>query len=684
MPAPDRIAKELSWLAFNERVLQEAADPRNPVIERVRFLGVFSSNQDEFFKVRVAEVRRKSMAEGSGREDSELRRLLSKIQQKIVSLSRQFDQIYQQVMTDLANKKIFFISSDDELSDKQRRWLEQHFRDKILRHIVPIWVSEDIHLDEHLEAEVTYLVVQIQRGSDQQHAIIDVPDRIPRFINVPPDRGHARNYFMLADEVIRHCLDQIFRPFVDYDSLRAWSMKFSRDSEYELDDDLDMSIIEKLTEGVKSRKTADPMRLSYDKNMPAELVSMLCAKLGIQDLDSVIAGGRYRNFRDFIEFRNPGRRQLQFAPMPALACAGFERARNLFAALDAGDQLLYYPYHRFSYFTEFVRQAAADPQVRDIRVNIYRVAARSRVIESLIDAARNGKKVTANIELRARFDEQHNLELTEKLADSNVKVTLGIPGLKVHSKLCVITRMTDGGPKRYAVIATGNFNEKTAKIYTDFALFTAHPELCAEAESVFRFIEKSYRQPRLQHLWVSPLNTRSKLTAAIEREIDIAQAGGEGRLSAKLNNLVDDQLTDLLYRASRAGVQIRLLVRGMCEASSRLKNISKNIRITSIVDRFLEHSRILVFHNAGDPQVYISSADWMTRNLDRRVEVTCPIYDAALKRQLLDILELQFADNQKARIVDAQQQNHYVPRGNRRKLRSQEAIYELLRTRQKP
>lgn len=671
------IAMELSWLSFNERVLQEAADVRNPIIERVRFLGIFSSNQDEFFKVRVADVRRKSLDNQAEQQHIELRQLMAKIQQRLVSLSRQFDSIYADVVAELANKKIFFIN-EQELSEKQSRWLDQHFENKILRHIVPIWVTEDIQLDEHLDDEVTYLVVEIKRGKTVQHAIIDVPDRIPRFINIPPDRGHARNYFMVADEVIRHCLNQIFAPFVDYDSLDAWSMKFSRDSEYTLDDDLDMSIIEKLSDGIKSRRKAEPMRLSYDKKMPGNLVNILCQKLGIEDHDSIIAGGRYRNFRDFIGFKNPGRRQLEFTSKQAIRHKTFEQSRNILEAIDANDILLCYPYHRFSYFTEFVRQAAADPDVVEIKINIYRVAAKSRVIESLIDAARNGKKVTVNVELRARFDEEHNLEMTEKLAESNVKVTLGISGLKVHSKLCVIQRKNGEGLKRYAVIATGNFNEKTAKIYTDFALFTAHQPICDEADSVFNFIEKSYKPPKFKHLWVSPVNTRERLIESIENEIRIVKAGGEGKITAKLNNLVDSDISGWLYKASRAGVKVELIIRSMCEIKAGVKKLSENIRITSIVDRYLEHTRVLVFNNDGNKKIYISSADWMTRNLDHRVEVTCPVYDEKLKRQILHILDLQLADNQKARLIDPKQSNQYVPRGNKRKLRSQEAIYNYL------
>ena len=674
-------AKEMSWLAFNERVLQEAADPRNPIVERVHFLGIFSNNQDEFFKVRVAGVRRAAKQEELQGQPGEAGKLLGQIHDRIMQLSAKFDAIYEDVLKQLEHKKVFFIS-EEKLSDKQSKWLDKHFRDYILQHVVPIWITDTIRLDKLLNDDVSYLAVQLRKGKLRRYAILDIPERVPRFINIPPDRGHARNYFMVMDEVIRHCLDQIFKPFVDYDSVAAWSMKFSRDSEYELYDDVDLSLVEKLSLGMKQRLSGEPVRLSYDKTMPSDLVSILRERLGIENIDSVIPGGRYRNFRDFIRFRNPGNKWLENQPLPALRNRIFDNHRNVFEALDERDVLLTYPYYRFSYFTEFVRQSAFDPAVREIRINIYRVASNSRVIESLIDAARNGKKVTVNIELRARFDEEHTLEMTEKLTSADIKVTLGIPGLKVHSKLCVVTREGPQGTKLYGVIGTGNFNESTARVYTDFALFTANQAICDEANRVFRFIEASYRHPPLEYLWVSPLNTRSEIERRIEREIDHARAGGKGLIKAKLNNLVDERLAQLLYRASQAGVRIHLIVRGMCGIRPGLPGISDNIHITSIVDRFLEHTRMVIFDNMGDPEVFISSADWMARNLDERVEVSCPILDPAIKRMLIDIMDIQLADNQKARIIDADQKNAYVQRGNRRKVRSQEAVHDYLSARE--
>ena len=672
---------ELSWLAFNERVLQEAADARNPVVERVRFLGIFSSNQDEYFKVRVAAVRRKIKLTKKRKDKEAARNLLAQIQRKIMQLSKQFDDVYSDVMEELNRRKIFFIR-DQDLTSKQSDWLRTHFQDKILRHIVPIWVTDKVDLEEHLAADTPYFVAKIVKDGKAQIAVVDVPAVVPRFINVPPDRGHARNYFMLLDEVIRHNLDQIFAPFMDYDSVAVWSLKISRDSGYELESGVDQSLIEKMSAGMKQRLKAEPVRFSYDKQMPDDMVELLCDQLGIEDGDSVIPGGRYRNFKDFIRFRSPRLKRLEYAKMPAIRSRQFDEHRNLFEAIDDGDVLLHYPYHRFSHFTEFVRQAATDPLVEEIRINIYRVATRSRVIESLIDASHNGKRVIANIELRARFDEEHNLEMTELLSQSGIKVTLGIPGLKVHSKLCVVSRRKGKKLKRYAVIGTGNFNEKTAKIYTDYALFTCHKEICAEAESVFDFIERSYEHPKLKHLWVSPLNTRSNIEKLIQREVDHAQNGGKGLIKLKLNNLVDHKLTNLLYEASQAGVEIKLVVRGMCGLIPGQANVSDNIQCISIVDRFLEHSRLFVFDNMGEPDVFISSADWMTRNLDDRVEVSCPIYDENIKKMLIDILDIQIADNQKARVIDAKQTNTYVSRGNRRKVRSQERVYKYFHANQ--
>ncbi len=669
--------KELSWLSFNERVLQEAADPRNPIIERIRFLGIFSNNQDEYFKVRVADLRRRSQQEEKRSGTHEARKLLNKVQSRVRKLSDEFDTIYASLEEELKKKKIFLLK-ESELSEKQSIWLKHRFNTKILRHIVPIQVSSQRRLEDSLQSEISYLIVQLQKAEKIDYYVIDLPESLPRFVNVPPDRGTARNYFMMMDEVIRHCLDEIFSGFFEYDSLNAWSMKFSRDSQYTLGEDHEQSLIKKLSEGMKQRMHGDPVRLTYDRTMPKAMRLMLQEQLGFEDLDTVIPGGRYRKVRDFIGFPNPIGPHLEFRKLPAVLSQRFQTKGNVFEAIDEGDILLHYPYHRFSHFTEFVRQAAFDPSVRAIQINIYRAAKNSRVAESLIDAARNGKFVSVNIELTARFDEQHNLQMTEKFVDAGIRVTFGIPGLKVHSKLCVVSKEIDGKERLYAVISTGNFNEKTAQIYTDFALFTSNQEICSEAREVFSFIDHSYRQPRLRHLMVSPINTREVISKAIHQEIINVQAGGTGLIRAKMNNLDDPQLIDDLCEASQAGVKIELLVRGMCTLKAGIEGISANIRIISIVDRFLEHSRVIHFYNNGFNNLFISSADWMTRNLDERVEVTTPIYDEQLKQQLLDTLDIQFKDNYKARIINATQNNPYVQRGNKRRIHSQELIYDLV------
>ncbi len=670
--------KELSWLAFNERVIQEAQDADNPVIDRVHFLGIFSNNQDEFFKVRVADVRRKVLIEQIAGTAKESKQLLRDINKGISRLSEQFDIAFLSILKELKKRRIHFLIPAD-LSAKQGDWVRRHFREQVLPRIVPILITPEIDLSRVLQDGANYLVVEIRKGEQVNFALLEVPDTSSRFLRLPNDEKNRHRYFMIIDEAIRYCLDLVLADFFDYDHLDAWSMKFSRDAEYVLDDDIDRSLVEKMSIGLKQRLQANPVRLTFDREMPAEMLDMLKSKFGFSKGDSIIPGGRYRNFRDFIGFTNPGEKYLADQPLPPLSIRKFDRASNAFQALDQGDILLYYPYHKFNYFVELLRQAAFDPKVISIKINIYRVAKDSRVLESLMDAARNGKQVTVNVELKARFDEKQNLDLSEKLSEAGIKVMLGIPGLKVHSKLCLINRASAEGEKLYAHIGTGNFNEKTAEIYTDFSLFTSHPEICNEVRNVFNFIEYSFKHYDFKYLQVSPLNNRSKIRSLINREITAAKAGRQAAITLKLNNLVDESIVKLLYQASQAGVKIRMIVRGMCSLKPGIEGLSENISIISIVDRFLEHPRCLVFHNGGNTEVYISSADWMTRNLDYRLEVGLPILDPKLKKQVIDILEIQFTDRSKARVIDAEQSNAYVKRGNKKKIRSQIAIYHYLK-----
>lgn len=672
--------KELSWLSFNERVLQEAMDKTVPLIERVRFLGIFSSNQDEFFKVRVSDVKRRILINEVHGGDDEAKVLLRAIQQKVMALGEAFDNTYKELLLALARHNIFLVN-ENQLSESIQQWLRVFFREKVLRHIIPILLNKEVNPVKFLKDEHTYLAIEMKKnGQVIQYALVEVPtDDLPRFFQLPPEGTRRKKQIIILDNVIRFCLDEIFKGFFDYDEIAAYAVKLTRDAEYDLSDQLDLSLVDKMSDGLKQRLTAMPVRFVYEREMPAAMISFLKLKLQISSYDAIMPGGRYHNFKDFIGFPNVGREYLENPKLPALDCRDFDGFVNAFDAITRQDILLYYPYHKFHHFTELVRQAAFDPAVSAIRINIYRVAKKSRIIHSLIDAANNGKKVTVVVELRARFDEAANIDWANILTDAGVKVVFGVPSLKIHSKLCLITRHENGEAVRYAHIGTGNFNEKTAKIYTDFSLLTRHPDITAEVESVFEYIEYPYRRYKFNHLLVSPINSRRQLYRLIDNELANAKAGQPSGITLKINNLVDRDLINRLYAAGQAGVPIQMIIRGMCALRPGVPGLSDNIRVISIIDRFLEHPRVMVFHNKGNPQLYISSADWMSRNIDGRIEVGTPIYDERLKQRILDILELQLGDTCKARVIDADQKNEYVKRGNRRKVRSQVAIYDYLK-----
>ncbi|MFM5292895.1 polyphosphate kinase 1 [Aeromonas veronii] len=672
--------KELSWLSFNERVLQEAMDKTVPLIERVRFLGIFSSNQDEFFKVRVSDVKRRILINEVHGGDDEAKVLLRAIQQKVMALGEAFDNTYKELLIALARHNIFLVN-ENQLSDAIQKWLRIFFKEKVLRHIIPILLNKEVNPVKFLKDEYTYLAIEMKKnGQVIQYALVEVPtDDLPRFFQLPPEGTRRKKQIIILDNVIRFCLDEIFKGFFDYDEIAAYAVKLTRDAEYDLSDQLDLSLVDKMSDGLKQRLTAMPVRFVYEREMPAAMISFLKLKLQISSYDAIMPGGRYHNFKDFIGFPNVGRDYLENPKLPALDCRDFDGFVNAFDAITKQDILLYYPYHKFHHFTELVRQAAFDPAVSAIRINIYRVAKKSRIIHSLIDAANNGKKVTVVVELRARFDEAANIDWANILTDAGVKVVFGVPSLKIHSKLCLITRHENGEAVRYAHIGTGNFNEKTAKIYTDFSLLTRNPDITAEVEGVFEYIEYPYKRYKFNHLLVSPINSRRQLYRLIDNELSNAKAGQPSGIILKINNLVDKDLINRLYAAGQAGVPIQMIIRGMCALRPGVPGLSDNIKVISIIDRFLEHPRVMVFHNKGNPQLYISSADWMSRNIDGRIEVGTPIYDERLKQRIMDILELQLSDTCKARVIDADQQNEYVKRGNRRKIRSQVAIYDYLK-----
>ncbi|PQJ45226.1 polyphosphate kinase 1 [Vibrio campbellii] len=673
------IEKELSWLSFNERVLQEAADKTVPLIERIRFLGIFSNNLDEFYKVRFADVKRRILIsqERGGSDNS--KHLLTKMQTKALKLNEKFDELYGDLIREMARRRIFLVN-ENQLDDTQKRWITKYFRKEVMPHITPLLIKDDIDVLQFLKDEYAYITVDLRKDDHSQYALLEIPtDHLPRFVMVPEQKGKRRKTIILLDNIIRYCLDELFKGFFDYDELNGYAMKMTRDAEYDLRLEIEYSLLEQMSEGVNQRLTAMPVRFVYEREMPQEMLDFLCRKLQISNYDSLIPGGRYHNFKDFIGFPNVGREYLENKPMPPMKCADFEGYANSFDAIKAKDILLYYPYHTFDHISELVRQASFDPKVLAIKINIYRVAKDSRLMNSLIDAVHNGKSVTVVVELQARFDEEANIEWSKVLTDAGVHVIFGAPGLKIHSKLLLISRREEGEIIRYAHIGTGNFHEKTARIYTDFSLLTADQEITDEVRNVFGYIENPYRPVKFNHLIVSPRNSRTQLYRLIDGEVANAKAGKKAALTIKVNNLVDKGIVNKLYGASNAGVKINMIIRGMCSLVPGIEGVSENIRIISIVDRFLEHPRVVITHNDGDPQIYISSADWMTRNIDHRIEVAAPVRDPRLKQRIIDITNIHFTDTVKARLIDKEMSNSYVPRGNRKKVRSQVAIYDYLK-----
>lgn len=676
------IEKELSWLSFNERVLQEAADKTVPLIERVRFLGIFHSNLDEFYKVRFADVKRRILidSERGGANSSSLKHLLTKMQTKALKLNENFDGLYNEIIKEMARRKIFLVN-ENQLDEHQQKWTKTYFNNNVLPHVTPWLVSDNADILQYIKDECAYIAVDLRKDDVSQYALIEIPtDQLPRFIMLPEQKGKRRKTIILLDNIIRYCLNDIFQGFFDYDQLNGYAIKMTRDAEYDLSNEVEYSLLEQMSEGLNQRLTAMPVRFVYDKEMPEQMLHFLCEQLEISNYDNLVPGGRYHNFKDFISFPNVGREYLENRPLPPMKCADFEGFANKFDAIKSQDILLHYPYHSFDHITELVRQASFDPKVLSIKINIYRVAKDSRLMHSLIHAVHNGKSVTVVVELQARFDEEANIEWSRILTEAGVQVIFGAPGLKIHAKLLLISRREDGEIKRYAHIGTGNFHEKTAKIYTDFALLTAEPEITNEVRNVFNYIQNPYRRYQFNHLIVSPHNSRNRLYKLIEREISNASVGKKAALTVKVNNLVDTGLINKLYDASNAGVQINMIIRGMCSLVPGVKDVSENIRIISIIDRFLEHPRVFIAHNDGNPEVYISSADWMTRNIDHRIEVATPVRDERLKRRIIDILDIHFTDTVKARLIDKEMSNTYVSRGNKKKIRSQVAIYDYIKS----
>lgn len=673
------INKEISWLSFNERVLQEAGDKKVPLIERLKFLGICSSNLDEFYRVRVATLNRltkigKKSKKLIGGDPGEI---LKQIVQITGVQHKNFDKIYLQLLKEFANENIHFID-ERQLTDEQGRHIQAYFQDVVRPKLFPLMLDQVQDIPE-LRDRMIYLAVQMRKDSNKEklkYALIEVPsDILPRFYILP--KTGNKNYIILLDDIIRHGLKEIFSLF-QYDEYEAWTIKVTRDAELDIDDDFSESYIEKIKKSLKQRTEGNPVRFIYDEKMPATMFDIITKQLKISKHDTIIAGSKYHNNRDFMNFPKIGGKHLRYDPIKSIKCHRLDTNASLFSVIKEKDVLLHYPYNKFSHILDLLREASIDPKVRSIKTTIYRVAQDSSIMNALLNAARNGKNVVAMLELQARFDEAVNIYWADRLKHAGVKVIFGIPGLKVHSKICSITRLEKNKEVHYAIIGTGNFNESTARLYTDHSLLTADKRLTKEVEKVFNFLSNTYVASNYKHLIVSPNYSRKSFTRLIKNEIKNAQAGKEAWIFLKLNNLVDPQLTDLLYAASNAGVKIRLIVRSMISLIPGIKDQSENIEAISIVDKFLEHTRILVFANDGDPKYYLSSADWMPRNLDRRVEVTCPIYDDDIKKQLQKYIDIQWKDNIRSRILDLEQRNRFRNPGRANKIRAQWEIYNLL------
>ena len=672
--------RELSWLQFNARVLQEAEDASVPLIERLRFLGIFSNNLDEFFKVRYAAIKRIVDAGKGGRSHLggiSAKELLEEITQTVIEQQKTSLRILKSIKQKLQKENIFIID-ETEISESQSKFIADYFLRKVSPALVTIMIGE-LEKFPSLKDSAAYLAVKMVMSKEDHtfetknnYALIEIPKNVDRFVVLPAEG--EKQFIILLDDLIRHCLGNIFSIF-KYDHISAHMIKITRDAELDIDSDLSKSFIDKISKSVKDRSTGDPVRFVYDKSIDKPTLKFLMDKMGIDTTDSIIPGGRYHNRRDYMDFPSLGRTDLLYESKPPLPIPGLSLQGSLLDKIAEKDYLLHAPYQTFSYVVKFLREAALDPKVRSIKITIYRLAQVSHIASSLINATKNGKDVTVQIELQARFDEEANISYAEQMQSEGVKLIFGVSGLKIHCKACIIERFENDKMLRYAFVSTGNFNESTARIYTDYTLFTSNQKICKEINKVFEFFEVNYKIKKYRHLIVSPHYTRNAIYALIEKEIQNKREGLPCGIKLKLNSLSDFRMIDRLYIASRAGVPIKLIVRGICCLIPGVEGMSENIEVISIVDKYLEHPRLFIFENGGNQKVYISSADFMGRNLDNRVEITCPIYDKEIKKEILETFEICWSDNVKARVISDKNDNAYRKTNGQLRVRSQFELY---------
>jgi len=678
--------RELSWLSFNHRVLQEAKDPNVPLYDRIKFIAIFSSNLDEFFRVRVASLR--SLLDLKKKTQKELKfdvaKLLVRIHRTVMKLQEEYGDIYVNFIKPELVKNNIFLIDHTQLNQQQKEYVEEIFNVQVVPHIMPMMIVKK-KITPFLRNQRLYLAVKLsakqqakKKDSEKlkryKYAIVEIPtNHIERFILLP--KVGNDNYIIFLDDIIRLFLPQIF---YGYNIHESYAVKLTRDAELYIDDEFSGSILDKIKKSLAKRSSGVPCRFLYDKDMPSGFLRYLKQSLLLTDED-LFAGARYHNFSDFFNFPNPGKKELEYPELPPLKNREFDNFKNFFEASKQKDFLLYYPYHSYDYVVDAMAIAARDPNVKSIKTTQYRVAKNSKIVNALIKAAHRGKDVTAFVEIKARFDEEINIKSAEDMQKAGVKVLYSLPGLKVHAKMAIITREENGELKKYAYLSTGNFNEKTARIYTDFGFFTTDERLTNEMDKVFDYLEEEKNGHIFQHLLVAQFGMRRAFISFIENEIAFAKEGKHAEITIKLNSLEDERMINKMYEASIAGVKINIICRGICCLIPGIPGMSENIKVISIVDRFLEHGRVYIFHNNGDEKIYLSSADWMKRNLSRRIETAFPVYDKNLQKMIKDIIGIQLHDNVKARIIDEKQVNEFQKNGSGMTHRSQLEIYDYFK-----
>lgn len=673
------LERDISWMYFNRRILQEATRSHVPLLERMAFLGIYSNNLDEFFRVRVASQSRiaECMDKSAAKEQEKAKKLLKQIGKLNARYVKDYEEAVSTVTQELKKENIYLVSNS-EVTPEQLQFIQSFYKEKLNGFIVPVWFSA-IKLLDYENDENIYLAVKVSKSGSKpspDYAFLELPVNIcGRFVQLPDHEN--KSYLMYLDDVIRCCLPLVFEG-LGYDQFEAYAFKFTRDAEMEIDNDLRTGTLQKISKGVKSRKRGEPLRVIYDNNMPKDLLKRVLKKLDLDSLDTVIESGRYQNHKDLMKFPDCGHSNLKYPKWPPILKKELDGPESLLKKIQQKDRFIHVPYHSFDSFIRVLQEAAVSKQVTSIKITLYRLAKDSKVVKALIGAARNGKKVTVVIELLARFDEASNINWSKKMQDAGIKVIFGVEGLKVHSKITHIGMKT--GPD-IACISTGNFHEGNARMYTDCMLMTAYPKLVKDVNQVFEFIERPYTPIKFKELLVSPNEMKNKFITLINNEIKNKKAGKPAYIKIKINHITDPIMVDKLYEASEAGVDIDLVVRGNCSLITNIPNLSTNIRIHGIIDRYLEHSRIFIFANGGEEKIFLGSADWMPRNLDHRIEVITPVYDPAIKGEMKRIVEYGLKDTLQGRVVDGLGDNlFWSEEGQETPFRSQEALYNYYLT----